>query len=478
MNKKDELINENSIDDLIRYAETDDADDLSEDEPILSAAAASAADDGEAPRTLAEERNEYMSENADFDEDDFTDELPEDDYGAPIPEGRGTRAGIIAGIAIGIAAVIVFISVDSGIIGKYKNNFANNFSAVFSNFKSEKSAEQETPTPKPDIQYKTEVAANVIVPLEGANEAEFVPYKNGVLCAMMNHLSYIDNTGATVWEENTVIVDPILKSKGNYILLAERGRNKICLYNDKKLVFETEDPDAIAAANVSSNGDVIIVTDKSSYKGGISVYNKSGSQIFSWASGSDTVISADISSSSRRVAVALLNTDTRAKSVIQLFDVNKTDSYAQINADDSVIFSVEFADDTLNAFGDNRITGVSSSGKLLYDNTFENVQLTHSAVDAEGSKLVSYDDGNIPMLNLYAPGGALRESTALTGVTDFIGVKGRNALYNIGRDVYFGKLNSKNITKYTANMDIRDLYAISENVFAIVYSNSIELVTL
>ena len=51
----------------------------------------------------------------------------------------------------------------------------------------------------------------------------------------MNHMSYIDGTGTVVWEIDTAIVDPILKVDGNYILIAEKGRNKICLYIDNKL---------------------------------------------------------------------------------------------------------------------------------------------------------------------------------------------------------------------------------------------------
>ena len=78
------------------------------------------------------------------------------------------------------------------------------------------------------------------------------------------------------------------------------------MYIDNKLQYDVDDPDTVMSAELSSNGDVVVVTDKSSYRGGISVYNKSGEQIFSWASGSDAVICADISAASRSVAVALL----------------------------------------------------------------------------------------------------------------------------------------------------------------------------
>ncbi len=74
-------------------------------------------------------------------------------------------------------------------------------------------------------------------------------------------MSYIDGTGTVVWEIDTAIVDPILKVDGNYILIAEKGRNKICLYIDNKLQYDVDDPDTVMSAELSSNGDVVVVTD-------------------------------------------------------------------------------------------------------------------------------------------------------------------------------------------------------------------------
>ena len=459
MKKDNDIINESSINDLIRYSENEEENNAPEKEQEKT----DFSDDSDKTGYKKEKKAARRVKDS-FD----------DDYVHYRKDSGGTKKSVIVGMIIGLIAVFIFISVDSELSGKYKNNFLSNFSNIFRNFKQDE--ETLIPTPTPGILYKTEIAGNTIISMEKANETKFVPYRDGILCADTNHMSYIDLTGKTVWEQETPIVNPILKAAGGYILLAENGRSKICLYSDRKLVYETDDPDKILTAKLSSNGDVVVVTDKASYKGGISVYNKTGAQIFSWASGSDTVISADISAASRRVGVALLNTDIYAKSVIHLFNVNETDSYAKIDVDNTVVFDVEFTGDTLNATGDNRIIGVSAAGKLLYDNTFENMQLVHSAIDEKGNKILSFDDGNIPLVNVYSGRGKLKNSVALTGEIDFIDINKRNALFNIGRDIYFGKLNSKYMTKYTATMDIRDLYIISDNTFVIVYSNSIEII--
>ncbi|NDO18318.1 hypothetical protein FMM68_01360 [Lachnospiraceae bacterium MD329] len=384
--------------------------------------------------------------------------------------------GVIIGTFTGLLILLLFIGFSSGMIQNYKTNFQKNFSQLFRNFKSDKLPPIETPPP--DMQYATEVANSTIISLDDMNESQFASYKDGIICAKMNHLTFINNDGTIGWETDTAIVDPILKTEGGYILLAEKNRNKICMYNDRKLIYDIDDPDTIIAAEISSAGDAVIITDKSSYKGGISVYNKTGARIFSWASGSNMVISADISAASRRVAVSLLNTDVTVGSVIMLFDVNKTESDAKIAFDDTVIFNMHFIGDLLCGFGDNRIIGITAGGRVVYNQSFENEQLTHCAIDTSGNKLVSLDDGNIPIINMYSKRGSLTETATLTGVTDFIDIKNKTIVYNLGRDVYFGKINSGSIIKYTSAMDIKDLIITSSRSFVIVYSNSVEFVTV
>lgn len=470
--KKDDFINEESIKNLIQYSEDEENEKIEEDEEkeeIDINTDDTVSSDTQSNNSIYDEGNDLY--------DDIDDSYFEYEDMVFESDKKNTRIGIIIGIIVGILAIAAFITIDSGVIGNYKKNFSNNFSNVFENFKSDDNIPIQE-TEKEEEKYNTDFTNNKTVTFEDANRTEFVQYHNGLVCAKMNYMSFIDETGTVQWEIETAVVDPILKAEGNYILLAENGRSKICLYNDKNLIYDVDDPDTIMTADLSTNGDVVAVTTKGSYKGGISVYNKSGAQIYSWASGSDAVMCADISPSSRRVAVALLNTDSTVKSSVLLFDINKTDSYSKTDIDNSVVFDIKFTDNTANCFSDNRITGISDSGKIIYDNVFDNMQVTHSSIDEDGNKLMAVDNGNIPIINMYSKKGALKESITLTGITDFIDINDKDIIYNIGRDVYWGRINSGNMSKYTAAMDIKDLIILSDDSFVIVYSNSLEFVTV
>lgn len=495
---KDEEMNENSIDGLITYSENDNAD--TDNIPAIEAEFDAEPFDDEAQDTeisdiIAETDDEYIENGYDeddeyesgeyeeddsviFDDDDEYFDMPDEENAPDGTNRKIKRLIVIASLVLGMTAVAAFISIDTGIIGAYKTNFAKNFSRLFGHFFTQNQSVVSEDTPSADENYNTNIQNSITVSPAGIMNAQIEPYKDGIVCASANYLSYIDTSGSVVWEINTVIAEPLLSVQGSYILIAEKGRNKLCLYNDKSAVYETDDSDNIISVRVSPAGDAVLVTDKASYKGGISVYNKIGEQIYSWASGSDTVISADISSPSRKIAVSLLNTETKAKSVIHLFDINEAQSFSQINVEDAVMFNLRFTGNTLSAFGDNRLVVLSDNGKVISDNSLEEVQLTHSAMDSGGEKILSFDDGTIPMLRVYDSNGSEQFNAKIRGIPDYIDVEGKTVLYNIGRDIYCGRIGIGNMTKYTAAMDIKKLMLISQNTFAIVYSNSIEFVKI
>lgn len=384
------------------------------------------------------------------------------------------RTVVIAAVLIAVIAAL-FVTVDTGFIGNYKKNFAKNASTIISWIGFDTNSKK---TSKNTNNYRNTAKNAVTIPMETAGKSIFADYNKGAVCAYTNYLSYISSDGTLVWENTTTIVDPILKTAGNYILIAEKGGKKICLYNDSKLFFETDTEDNILTCSVSSNGDTVVVTDKSSYKGAIAVFNREGNKVFAWASGSDNIVSADISSESRRVAVALLNTDDKVKSAIQLFDMNKTQSYAQAVFEDTILFNIDFVGDTVLAFGDNCIAGFSADGDLIYDKRFDSAEFVHYGMDSSGNQILLFDDTNIPLINIYNSRAVLKYQLTTDELPDFVDIRGRYIVFNNGRNVVYGKAGKKQLGRYTASMDIKDLFIIDDSTFVIVYSNNIEIVRM
>lgn len=405
-----------------------------------------------------------------------------------------------------------FITTDTGLIGTYKKNFAHNCELIAGMFHktktiiSEENPEGEEVTyslesenvPETDtsiedhqkqveasqkaqkkeernISYNTDVKKSVIIPYAYANESVYARLDDGLVCAATNYLCYINSDGKKEWELTTSVIDPIISVADNYILIAQSGGRKLCLYDKDKLLYDTDCEENILGANVSARGDCVLVTAKDLYKGAIYAYNKSGQKIYGWSSGSDSVLSAAISSSSRDIAVTLLNTDNEIVSSVQVFDITKTTPKSTTKYADTVLFDVLYIDNTVCAFGDNSLVGVSQSGKTLYDLRFDQSPISHYAIDNGKNTLLTLDNDNVQMLGIFK-GGKQKKMLAVSEMPNYIDISSNRILYNMGRDVILSKPNGRGASKYTAGMDVRNLILIDSKTFFITYSNSVELV--
>ena len=388
---------------------------------------------------------------------------------------------ILVIILLCVAGTIVY-QTDDGWIGEYKKNFSANMRAIDQKLHISETIdvirgeEPETAgaaaTPKPldlGIQKETKM-----LPFENAAASQYSVTPQGIAVAKANYLVIYDKKGQIVWETTTSVVEPILKAEGDYIMLAEVGGRKICMYSGKKMLYAIETESNIQTADVSSNGDVAAVTKKEYYKGALEVFNREGNRIFSWSSGTDYIVSADISGTSRRVAAALINTDARVYSKLMLFDINEPESYYSQDFEGTALYNLEFVNETVNVAADNRISGISGRGKVLWDTVYNDAKFMRYACDAKGNKLVQLDENNIPQLVIYSRGGDEKEKLNAEEAPDFIDIQDSTILYNNSRITVFGRPGR--LEKYAASMDIRGLKIIDKNNYLIVYNNSIEFV--
>ncbi|MDO5398535.1 MAG: DUF5711 family protein [bacterium] len=387
---------------------------------------------------------------------------------------------------------------DNFIVRNYRENFGRNLGSIMSSLGINLSAsDEEQPEDNADgsmveykeseenndekvykTEYRTEVESDVMITFEGAADAQFVKYREGVVCASANYLCYINKEGTVEWEKNVAVTDPILRAEGDYFLLAQRSGNRFMMYKGSSVVFDRTADNNILTGNVSANGDAVLVTDKPGYKGALEVYNRRGDKAFAWSSGNASIISADISASSRRVAAALLNTDSTVKSSVYLFNIKQSDSYAQREFDASLIYKVDFKDNDLTVFADNALIGMKHSGKEVYRIDFGDSEVTRTSLSDDSDKLVLFTGTNIPMINIYNKRGKLKNTISSQKVPDYAYIDNDNVVYNTDREIIMGKTNISIPYKYTAIMDIKGIVPVDDRSFLVIYSNSISMVCM
>lgn len=394
---------------------------------------------------------------------------------------------IISAVLV-IALAFVFYFTNTGIIGAYKENFASNFKKLFPSSDqsidigaTEKSSDVQEYVEDDDITEVHTIERNTetvkVFPFDGAASGKFDAYENGLICARTNYISFINDKG-TVWEKSTTVVDPLLSIDGRYIAIASENGYKLCLYNAETLIYEVNVSDKIRSIRASANGDVVLVCDKPNYKGAIIVYNKDGQEIFAWSSGHHNIISADISSASRRVAATLLNSDKKVYSIIKVFDINSKTDNVEMAFDDTILFKVDYTGDTITGFGDNSLICMTSTGRVICDKRFDMVDIQHYAFDLEGNKAIHFDSAGIPVFHIYGRKGILNTEIVVDSAAECIDINGDFLLYNTDRSVILRRINSDRLNEYIATMDVLQLVLINRSTYAIIHSNSIEIVKI
>ncbi|MBQ3425837.1 MAG: hypothetical protein IJH37_01695 [Clostridia bacterium] len=405
-------------------------------------------------------------------------------------------------------AGLKFYVTNDGLIGTYKRNFNYNMGLIFNmlglewnpptytlptigaaapkaallsaNTPIELSTEPSDYTEEENIHDKTEslyfsVKEAHLLPFDSAGNSVISVFGDGVVCAKSNYMSFIDSRGKAVWELDTAISDPMLSTCGSYIAIAARGGTQLSLYKRNRLIYNIEAPDNIRSCKVSARGDVVLITDKSSYKGAVVMINKKGETVFSWASGVNYITAVNVLKS-RRVAVALANAEERVTAYVMIFNINSTEPYSGTEIGSSLVYAIDTNGKQVYINADNSVSCMTQRGSFKYDLRYADGVLTHSATDLFGNRLISYTDDNTPAISLFNKHGSLDSTIITDGEPDLIDVYKTTILYNSGRDVICGKADDEKKTLYTATRTIKSLKLINTTTAAILYADGIEII--
>ena len=397
---------------------------------------------------------------------------------------------------------IGFYATDSGIIGTYKRNFEYNMSVILDLFgidfdnddaempvigenselivadnSSSGSAAGigENEGGSVDSEYTVDTKDKVIIPFDEADSSGFSVYDNGVVCVKSNYICLIDKNGQTGWEEKTSVINPMVKTAGDYIAVAANGGTRVELYKDKELCYSIDAPDAIRTFDVSERGDIVLSTEKKAYKGAVTVFNKKGEQIFSWGSGVNYITDVEMLKT-RQVAVSLVNSDSEVVSYVMMFDVRYPEPTSGVKLENTLVFDVMNAGGNVLISGDNTIASMSDYSEINYDMRFDDVLLSHSAQDADENRAITFTNDNQPVISVYDKYGEAEYEAVTDIVPDRLDIYKSTVVYSSGRNVFCERYEDGERIAYTAPMEVKKLVLMSETRCLLVYEDNLEII--
>lgn len=342
-----------------------------------------------------------------------------------------------------------------------------------------KETEANSEAEKLPVQSKKSFSGDaIIVPFKNAYAAAYANFNSQLLCASDTRLVCYKMDGTEEWSAELQLSNPMLKVSDKYILAADEGSTKLYLFENDKKLWEQNLDSAIISVDVSANGDAVIVTDKAHYKGGVTVINKKGETVYQWNSGNHEVMDADISATSRTLAVLLLNTDNGTDSQIQFFDIKKENSYETVDVADSIIFDIEFCEEILNAVADNRLIGFKVSGSESWKKEFDGKILNRYKMEDSGYKVCVFDNNNASQISVITGKGSERSSIDTRDLPEKIDICDGYILYNSQRTLTLMPISGKKPRIYNCTNDIYDLFLFNSKSLAVVYNSSIGFINL
>ena len=342
-------------------------------------------------------------------------------------------------------------------------------------------SEIETAEDIPDIEFEDLVtnddkAKSTPLALEDAPTYKYAKYRDYILCVNETSVLAFNDKGKSLWGIGIHMTAPIIDVGNDYYMIAERGGRKIALFDGKKLVYEAEADGDIKNASISENGDVVIVSDKESYKGSVTVINKRGDKVFVWNSGTDGIIDADIAAGSRRVAISLINTDSGADSKVKVFNITNGKEEADTAFEGSIVFDVDFLGEVVNLFGDDMVAGMSQKGKVLWTIDFSREDFLSYSAENNGYKMLLTDNNNSAELSVVTSRGKEKSLILPEKKPDCMDIRSGRVAYNSGRDLVFSGLSGRNKMSHTCPREIRDIHILSDNSVMVVYSSGIDFI--
>ncbi len=408
--------------------------------------------------------------------------------------------------AIAVAA-FEFYRTEDGFIGMYKRNFNDNMRVIFDKFgwnwidydklqivgKADGqahilaandnqttvvngAAEKDNKPEEKKSLYKRIGDKKTVIPFADADSAAFMESGKGIVCAKSNYACYISADGKMRWEIETTISNPVADTGGRYLAVASKGGRQVSLYRDDKLQYTVDVDNSIRDCKVSAKGDIVLLTDKPSYKGAVLMINRKGEKVFSWSSGVNYITGIEVLDN-RHIAVALSNTDESVTSYLMLFDIRSTEPKNGVEIKDTLLYEIFTDGKSICINGDNYIAKLSSGGDVQYDQRFDDVLITHSANDdVKGTRVLTYNEHNLPYLAMYDRKGKSTEVYRIENTPDFLSVYGTTIAYNNGRTIICGNIRDEEKTAYRAPREIKTLILLSNSSYAVVYGDCLEII--
>jgi len=328
------------------------------------------------------------------------------------------------------------------------------------------------------------------IEIDYGSNTNIIPYGRHICILAENNLTQYNSSGKKEQEVKIEINNPIYNINSRYLVIGEKGSQKLYLISGTNIIWEKDIDGNIAKVSVNRNGYVSVIVSGTSYKSVIITFDEKGNELFKSYLSSTIAVDACISQDNSALAYAEVNTSgTVIQSNIKIISVKEaaeknTEPIYTYNApQNSLILRMKYQDkNRLICMFDDSIHMIESNVdvklmELQEDKkiTFADNELTNFVYrTVEQSTGLFSADTTIELINIT---NQKENSYTVEGVAKSIASYDNVIAVNTGSEVDFINTNGRLVKRYTSSQEIRNI-VICDGIAGVIYRDKIEIINL
>jgi outer membrane protein assembly factor BamB len=324
-----------------------------------------------------------------------------------------------------------------------------------------------------------EAHTQYIYEFDARESPEFIVYKDYIVKCGGSGIWFLDKTGEVIRSEGLIFNNPIIKTNGSLILVADQGTGDLAVLNNVSIQWREKIDESILNADISEDGYVAVITTAKRDKNEVRVFESHGVELFRKVIASDFAVSANISPSEESFILSAISTGAvGAFSVYKFYDM-KGDNLAELSfqasADLLPIFSYN-NNGSIFAVGDRAVASIDPSGNVIWEKQFLSIAGASPVGNGQFAVAAVSEEGSV--MKLYQTDGQELASCELRSKPEGLSAIRGVVCVNSSETAYFYSSKGKIISKYSTGSPIRQVCFFDKNQAAVVTDRQVAVVNI
>ncbi len=274
------------------------------------------------------------------------------------------------------------------------------------------------------------------------------------------------------WEYNLKMTNPSLRANGAALMACSIEEGKAEIFRDFKHLYTVKSNEKIQLSDISSSGNCVIVTDEPGYRGKVTVYDKSGKNIFRAFFGEKYVIDASLSDDGKKLGLCLFDiSNDEYVSTVQFYNISEKKPYSSVDDNETAYAYISFFEDgRAMAVGDKKTTGFDGGGDALWQYSYNGASLQHFSAGGGNMLALCLKKGHQNIVCIDTDGS--NYSFDYNGMDiKTVDINGDAIMAVTPRKLMFVTTRGFKIAEETITMDVKNIHMFSNGVKGLVVHN-------